>query len=79
MEEKYKASEDRCLALTAETNSSISQITQLKKLLSEYEEAQSAAAVEKDKIETDGNVIVYFDEGAVRTVDERNRRQTSDW
>ena len=31
------------------------------------------------KSESDGNVIVYFEEGAVKTVDERNRRQTSDW
>ena len=38
LEEKCKVLEDKCSALTAEMNSSISQITQLKKLLSEYEE-----------------------------------------
>ncbi|KAL5259044.1 hypothetical protein ACHWQZ_G009497 [Mnemiopsis leidyi] len=83
LEEKCKHLEDKCSALTAEMNSSISQITQLKKLLSEYEENLKTSETNTPDLKTrksgsDGNVIVYFEEGTVKTKDERNRRQISD-
>ncbi|XP_063680881.1 RAB11-binding protein RELCH-like isoform X3 [Bolinopsis microptera] len=84
LEEKCKVLENKCSALTSEMNASISQITQLKKLLSETEESvktteKNSTDLEPRKSESsDGNVIVYFEEGAVKTKDERNRRQTSD-
>ena len=59
LEQKCRVLEEKCSAMTEEMNASISQITQLKKLLAEYEENKKSSSPTNSRVDSRDLMICF--------------------